>query len=177
MFRKLLFVGLLFAAAALAGGLWFAVDYQAHLPQHLSQHETIVLGQNRFTPGTQTALRVVVRDSRDARPLPDATIRLSLQPPGGGSAIPIYTGATDDHGTADVAFHVPDDAEGDQTLINRAQSKMLLMGISLNRPSYAAPAQTANTPKTAVAASQIQSTVETLRAIAQNLVGTLERHG
>ncbi len=123
MFRKLLFVGLLFAAVALAGSLWFVVDYQAHLPQHLSQHETLVLGENRFVPGTQAALRVVVRDSRDARPLPNAAIRLALQPPN-GSAVPIYTGTTDDYGTANVSFHVPDQAEGDQTLIVETTSML-----------------------------------------------------
>jgi uncharacterized protein YfaS (alpha-2-macroglobulin family) len=123
MFRKLFFVGLLFAAVALAGSLWLAIDYQAHLPQHLSQHETIVLGQNRFTPGTQAALRVVVRDSRDANPLSDAAIRLSLQSPN-GSVVPIFTGTTDAYGTADVSFHVPDEAEGNQTLVVETTSAL-----------------------------------------------------
>jgi uncharacterized protein YfaS (alpha-2-macroglobulin family) len=123
MFRKLLFVGLLFAAVALAGSLWFVVDYQAHLPQHLSQHETIVLGQNRFTPGTQAALRVVVRDSRDASPLPNAAIHLSLQAPN-GSATSIYIGTTDKYGTANVSFHVPDQADDDQTLIVETTSAL-----------------------------------------------------
>ena len=106
MFRKLFFVGLLFAAVALAGSLWLAVDYHAHLPQHLSQHETLVLGQNRFTPGTQAALRVVVRDSRDARPLPDAAIHLALQAPRIGRSVLHRHDRRS--GTADVSFRVPD---------------------------------------------------------------------
>ncbi|HEX7566994.1 MAG TPA: hypothetical protein VF355_00355, partial [Anaerolineaceae bacterium] len=49
-------------------GLVSASAYYTNLPDNLSQHETIVLGQNTYAPGSQAALRVLVRDSKDGSP-------------------------------------------------------------------------------------------------------------
>jgi len=99
------------------GGLWFVTDYNLKLPDRISQHETIVMGQNRFVPGTQAALRVVTRDSRDAAPLENAAIRVAMQPVEGGNPVDVFTGRTDESGTADVNFKVPIDAPREQTII------------------------------------------------------------
>ncbi len=109
---------------ALLGGLWALTAYYADLPQHISQHETIILGQDHFVPGSQAALRVVVRDSKDASPLPDSKIEVLLQPASGGAAQPLFTGVTDKQGTTDVAFTVPANAEQQQTLIVKTTSKL-----------------------------------------------------
>ena len=58
---SLVVLGLLIVVfAGLAG---FSI-YYADLPNRLSQHETLVLGQTRFTPGSTAAVRVVVRDTQ-----------------------------------------------------------------------------------------------------------------
>ncbi len=38
------------------------------LPQTVGDQETIVLGQTRFAPGSTSALRLIVRDTRNAAP-------------------------------------------------------------------------------------------------------------
>ncbi len=117
MFRKLLFLGLLIAAAALAGAVWLDIQNHTRLPAPVSQHETIVLGQDRFVPGSHAALRVIVRDSITAQPLPYATIHVSLQSSDRQSKLPLYDGHTDDTGSADVAFQVPDEVAAGQQLV------------------------------------------------------------
>ncbi len=85
--KTLLNLTLVALVIALSIGLVSATNYYAHLPERLSQHETLVFGQNRLVPGSQTALRVMVRDSRDGAPLQAAQIKVSLQPSSGGPAL------------------------------------------------------------------------------------------
>ncbi len=108
----------------LLGGLWALTAYYADLPQRISQHETIVLGQSRFVPGSQAALRVVVRDSKDASPLPNSQIELLLQPAGGGAARTLFTVVTDPQGTADIVFSVPEGLDPQQTLVVKTKSAL-----------------------------------------------------
>ncbi len=122
--RRLLSIALIIIVPVLVIALWLSIIYISDLPDRISQHETIILGQNHFTPGSQTALRVVVRDSKDGAPLPESQIRVFLQPQNGGQKIPIYQGVTDPQGSANVAFKVPDDLETDQTLIVETQSSL-----------------------------------------------------
>ena len=105
-------------------GVAAAMVYFMDLPQRISQHETIVLGQNRFIPGSQAALRVVTRDSKDAAPIENAEIRVSLRPDSGGDALLLYEGYTDEHGDAEVVFDLPVEAEPDQTLIIQTSSSL-----------------------------------------------------
>jgi hypothetical protein len=63
-------------AAAVIGGI-FAFNHYNRLPEKLSQHETLVVGQSRFVPGSQAALRLLVRDSRDGAPLASTQRRWS----------------------------------------------------------------------------------------------------
>lgn len=105
-------------------GLWGLTDYYANLPERLSQHETIVLGQSRLVPGSQAALRVVVRDSRDQEPLEEAAIRVSLEPDRGGASVALFDGTIGQLGTTDVLFDVPDDVEGAQTLVVETESSL-----------------------------------------------------
>ncbi len=115
--KRLFGFGLIVALLALAAGLWAVADYYANLPQRISQHETIVLGQNRLAPGSRAALRVVVRDSRNGSPLPGSEIRVSLQPNDGGAALTLFSGIADDQGTANVAFDVPANLISGQSLV------------------------------------------------------------
>ncbi len=104
--------------------LYALTTYIDQLPERLSQHETLVFGQDRFTPGSQAALRVLVRDSRDGAPLPGAQIRVSFQPQAGGPRQAIYDGLTDPAGTADILFEVPADLVSEQNLVVETRSSL-----------------------------------------------------
>jgi uncharacterized protein YfaS (alpha-2-macroglobulin family) len=105
-FLQLALVVVLVAAASAAWGLFL---YYNDLPSRLSQHETVVLGQDRLVPGSKAALRVLVRDSKDGAPLSDAEVQIELKPSAGGEAVTLYAGKTGINGTADITFEVPDD--------------------------------------------------------------------
>ncbi len=108
----------------LLAGLVTATIYYGDLPNRISQHETIVLGQNQLVPGSQAAFRVVVRDSKDASPLSNAAIKALLKPADGENAMEVFSGETDEKGTADIRFAVPEDVDPDQTLIIRTTSAL-----------------------------------------------------
>jgi uncharacterized protein YfaS (alpha-2-macroglobulin family) len=111
---------LLAASLLLITGLSF---YFADLPNRLSQHETLVLGENVFVPGSSAGVRVVVRDTRSGAPLPDAQINVSLRGKT-GPALPLYQGHTDAQGTANVSFKVPVVQTPDQTLVIETRSSL-----------------------------------------------------
>ncbi len=112
---------LILAATVVVVGL---SSYYTNLPERLSQHETIVLGQSRLVPGSEAALRVVVRDTSDTSPLPGSTIRISMKPAKDSRGTILFEGETNDLGTADVQFTVPETEETEQLLIVETQSKL-----------------------------------------------------
>ncbi len=117
-------LGITFFIVVLLGGLVWLSAYYANLPQNLSQHETLVFGQNKLVPGSQAAMRVAVRDSADGAPLENAEISVSLQPASGGRAELVFTGQTNAAGTTDVAFAVPNAPQSDYTLIVETSSRL-----------------------------------------------------
>ncbi|HEX2980921.1 MAG TPA: MG2 domain-containing protein, partial [Anaerolineaceae bacterium] len=108
---------------ALIGGMIGLTVHYAHLPERISQHETILLGQNRFVPGSQAAVRVLVRDSKDAAPLAGAAIQVLLRSEA-GQEFDLFQGETDRAGTAEVAFQVPAEVQGKADLIVKTRSKL-----------------------------------------------------
>jgi len=102
----------LLAFLALCGGL----AYVATLPDRLGDQETVLLGQTRFSPGSQAALRVAVRRFADGQPVPEAAIKVTLKPRDGGKTVTLFEGTTDTLGTADVRFTVPAGVDAQQTL-------------------------------------------------------------
>jgi hypothetical protein len=86
------------------------------LPPPAAPPQTTVLGQDHFAPGSRAALRVVVRSANQAQPVEGAEIvvRMGRTP---GLASPLFTGRTDASGSADVAFAVPADLEGQASLV------------------------------------------------------------
>jgi uncharacterized protein YfaS (alpha-2-macroglobulin family) len=115
---------LLLSLPIFIAALWAITSYVNHLPERLSQHETLVFGQDRFTPGSQAALRVVVRDSKDGAPLPGAQIRVSLQPQGGGKKLLVFDGTTNANGNANIQFDVPADLAAEQNLVVETRSSL-----------------------------------------------------
>ncbi len=122
--KNWLILSVVLGCIVFVGGLAALCVYYANLPDHLSQHETIVLGQTSLVPGSDAAMRVVVRDSRDATPLPDATVEVRLRPQNGGGAKVLFKGATDDAGNVAVSFKVPEEVDPKQTLIIETKSRL-----------------------------------------------------
>ncbi len=122
--KNRILTGIAFVLIVLLGGLVWLSSYYANLPDNLSQHETLIFGQNKLVPGSQAALRVAVRDSADGAPLENAEISVSLQPASGGRAELVYTGQTNNAGTADVSFTVPDTPQDSYTLIVETSSRL-----------------------------------------------------
>lgn len=110
-------------ALLLVIGLVGLTFYFETLPERVSQHETLVLGQTQLTPGSTAALRVAVRDSRDGAPQAAAKINVMLQA-ADGAAETVYSGATNELGTADVQFAAPDTAVSNYTLIVETESDL-----------------------------------------------------
>ena len=98
--------------------------YISALPRFISDQETVILGQSRFVPGSQAALRVAVRNVRDASPVARAALKVSMRPQSGGKTITLFEGTTDQHGTADVSFQVPETDDPAQNLIIETQSDL-----------------------------------------------------
>ncbi len=93
------------------------ITYQTlRIPAVAAPQETLVLGQDQLAPGSQAALRVLVRSTADAQPVADAEVTVQVGRTPGLASI-VYTGRTDASGTADVAFTVPDNLEGQASLI------------------------------------------------------------
>lgn len=126
MSKKTLISLILIAAITLAtAGTVIAARYYGNLPDRLSQHETIVLGQNRLAPGSQPAIRVLVRDSADGSPLAGAQVKVSMRPAeGAGQPVEVFNGQTDAQGTAAVQFRVPDALDGEQILVIETRSQL-----------------------------------------------------
>ena len=112
---KVLIVGLVVLAIA-------ASVYTATAAGQVSDQETLVLGQTEFSPGTPAALRVVVRDFKTTKPVANAVVAVKMQPQAGGKALTLYEGRTDDAGTAQVQFTVPEGVDPQQTLVVETRS-------------------------------------------------------
>ena len=111
-------------AQALLAGLVLVFAFTTHQTVRLAPpagpQETLVLGQARLAPGSRAALRVLVRSAGETadevEPVEGAevVVRIGRTP---GLASVVYTGHTDANGTAEVTFTVPDDLEGQASLV------------------------------------------------------------
>lgn len=99
-------------------GLW----YFATLPDRADAQQTIVIGQNRFVPGSQAALRVVVQESGSGQPQAGAEVRVGLEPEEGGPPAAIFKGVTDESGSLPLDFEIPAEAAGDYRLVVETES-------------------------------------------------------
>ena len=122
--KTILTISLIAVLLVGVAGLIAATLYVSRLPERLSQHETILLGQNRLVPGSQAALRLLVRDSKDGSPLEGAQINVALKPQAGGEPLTLFSGTTNASGTAEVSFSVPDGLDPAQTLVIETRSRL-----------------------------------------------------
>jgi anti-sigma factor RsiW len=115
--------GLIAQAALAVLALFFALNTTPLLraPLPAAPQETLVFGQDKLAPGSKAGLRVIVRSTEEAKPVQGAEVVVSIgRAPGLASVI--YTGHTDINGTADVAFTVPEDLEGQASLVVETSS-------------------------------------------------------
>jgi len=113
-------LALIFACA----GLGIAINRKAKLPERIDDQQTLVFGSTDLVPGSDAALRVVVRDADEGQPIEDAELEISLKPSDGGPALTLYEGTTDAGGTGDVTFHVPEDVPESAQLIVETKSSL-----------------------------------------------------
>ncbi len=111
---------LAFVVAAAMLGTW---AYNT-LPQRVDSQHTLVLGQKQFAPGSQSAVRVVVRNTKNSQPVANADVKVSLAPQGGGQATTLFTGKSDQNGTVGASFTIPANAQITQTLIVESSSSV-----------------------------------------------------
>jgi anti-sigma factor RsiW len=98
-----LIVALFFIAAGLVG----------RRPAPVRAQETLVYAPQTLVSDTDAALRVIVRESASAQPIPGADIEVHLRPRGKAGAL-VYSGRTGSQGTANVRFRVPEIGEEDR---------------------------------------------------------------
>ncbi|HXV98302.1 MAG TPA: hypothetical protein VEC93_07755, partial [Anaerolineae bacterium] len=96
---------LIFLVAAAFLAFW----YIATLPDRVDAQQTFVVGPTRLAPGSEAAVRVVVQEIKDGRPVSGAQVKVSLQPAAGGQTTPLFDGTTDDSGSLPLKFNVPAD--------------------------------------------------------------------
>ncbi len=124
MTKKWIF-GILGILTLLTGiGLWQLTNYYLNLPNNLSQHETLVFGNTQFVPDSTGAIRVLVRDTSTANPLPDAEITVSLSGDAKDAELELFSGTTDASGSANVNFKVPVGWNENQRLIVKTVSSL-----------------------------------------------------
>lgn len=106
--------------ATAAVGTWL----YDRLPRHVDNQQIFILGQTQLAPGAENALRIVVRDTRGAKPIPNANVKVSLAPKGGGRAVTLFTGRSGPDGAVAASFRAPEVARPDQMLIVEAGSNI-----------------------------------------------------
>ncbi|MCC6442607.1 MAG: type II secretion system protein GspG [Armatimonadetes bacterium] len=70
--------------------------------------ETRLLGDTRWLAGATGALRVIVTDHRTGRALPGARVRMALRDPKLSAVRALFAGVTNDRGTVEASFKIPD---------------------------------------------------------------------
>jgi len=115
-------LGMIFIILVFLATTWWVTNYFVDLPNRISQNETIVLGQNHFVPGSQAALRILTRNSRDATPIGNAKITVSFEQIDGGDSIQVFNGFSNNLGNSEVFFQVPKDLGGEHTLVIQTSS-------------------------------------------------------
>jgi len=113
---------LVFLTLVVVGAGGVAV-YANRLTKHTPTQETLIYGQSELYPGSQAALRVVAREVGNGSPIAGADVRVALKSAGDLRAQTLYEGTTDDTGSVDVVFTVPEDAAAESTLIVETRSR------------------------------------------------------
>ncbi len=109
---------IILVVAAGFAALWYVTT----LPDRADAQQTILVGPTRFAPDSQAALRVVVQEVDNGRPVAGAEVQVSLRPQEGDRAATLFEGVTDDSGSLPVSFRIPPEAAAEQQLIVKTDS-------------------------------------------------------
>jgi len=94
-----------------------ATAYSAVRAARITGQQTVVMAPDELSPGAQAALRVIAQDFNTGKPLPGTAVTVQLMPQSGGRNLVLFEGRTDDTGSADARFTVPDGLEEAQQLV------------------------------------------------------------
>lgn len=98
--------------------------YTFNLSRFLDNQETIVIGQNSFSPEAKAGLRVLVLDHNNQEPVNKAKVEVALSKKTGGNDMILFSGETGETGTADISFDVPAGAEKDDFIVIKTNSRV-----------------------------------------------------
>ena len=115
--KKILFIIVPLFIIILAG----YTIYILNLEKYMDEQDTLIFGQNKFSPGSLASFRVITLDHKTRVPIPDAEIKITAKSKS-KEKIVLYNGKTGKYGTADIRFPVPELEEGDYDLIINTRS-------------------------------------------------------
>lgn len=97
--------------------------YMLNLEKYMNDQNTLVYGQSDFAPGSEAALRIVTLNHKNSEPITGAAVTIVARSEITGQEIPLFGGETDDQGSPDITFEIPEDLEGEYELVITTKSK------------------------------------------------------
>ncbi|MFQ6133838.1 MAG: MG2 domain-containing protein, partial [Armatimonadota bacterium] len=113
--------GAMVQVAFRAVGVWLG---DSRSLQSLAGRQSLrLLGQNELAAGSTASIRLIALTEADSKPIRNAEVELALLPEEGEEpAISLLAGKTNDKGTMEASFEVPQEAIGDRRLVARVSS-------------------------------------------------------
>ncbi len=102
----------------------FALElwYVGALPRSMDSQQTLIFSSERFVPGTEASLRLLVNDVGMDKPVEGAAVTMSLRADASDDGILLFEGVSDAAGNVPVSFRVPAEASGAHQLILEVES-------------------------------------------------------
>jgi hypothetical protein len=97
--------------------------YILNLENYMNDQNTLVYGQSDFAPGSEAALRIVTLNHKNSEPITGAAVTIVARSEITGQEIPLFGGETDEQGSPDITFEIPEDLEGEYELVITTKSK------------------------------------------------------
>jgi len=98
------------------------VEGRRGLAECVGTLETHLIGSNEFLAGSTPTMRLVALNHATGRPIGDAPVSFAISD--GKKKVVLFRGYTDDMGTIDATFRIPDDLTGEQTLLVQVHSSL-----------------------------------------------------
>ena len=97
--------------------------YMLNLENYMDNQNTLVFGQNDFTPGSEAGLRIVTLNHKNSEPITGAAVTIIARDKDTMQEVLLFEGKTDEQGSPDIKFKIPEDLEGEYELIITTDSK------------------------------------------------------
>ncbi|MFH1053552.1 MAG: MG2 domain-containing protein [Candidatus Woesearchaeota archaeon] len=97
--------------------------YMLNLEEYMNDQDTLVYGQNDFAPGSEAALRIVTLNHKNSEPITGAAVTIAARDKDTKQKIVLFEGKTDEQGSPDIEFEIPEELEGEYELIITTNSK------------------------------------------------------